>query len=88
MKIAVEYDNESSLPHDVHFFAGADAGAPSLAATKVATGPDVQEISFTTPSKPGTYFFRCDRHPEIMTGPLVRQVSARAGHHAGVADTS
>jgi outer membrane protein assembly factor BamB len=70
-KITVEYDNESSLPHDLHFFAGPDASAPSLATTKVATGPDVQKISFTTPSKPGTYFFQCDVHPEIMTGTLV-----------------
>jgi len=70
-KITVEYDNESSLPHNLHFFAGSDATAPSLAATKVATGPDVQKVSFTAPTKPGTYFFQCDVHPEIMTGSLV-----------------
>jgi len=70
-KITVTYDNESSLPHNVHFFAGSDGTAPSLAATKVATGPDVQKVSFTTPTKPGRYFFQCDVHPEIMTGSLV-----------------
>src|SRR3954451_8682527 len=70
-KITVTYDNESTLPHDLHFYAGSDATAPSLASTKVATGPDVQNVSFTTPSTPGTYFFQCDVHPEIMTGTLV-----------------
>src|SRR3954447_428700 len=70
-KITVTYDNESSLPHNLHFFAGSDATAPSLAATKVTTGPDVQKVSFTTPTKPGRYFFQCDVHPEIMTGSLV-----------------
>jgi len=70
-KITVTYDNESSLPHNLHFYEGSDATAPSLAATQVATGPDVQKVSFTAPSKPGSYFFQCDVHPDIMTGTLV-----------------
>jgi len=27
--------------------------------------------TFTAPSTPGTYFFRCDVHPETMTGQFI-----------------
>ena len=31
------------------------------------TGPGTKDYSFTTPG-PGSYFFRCDVHPDTMTG--------------------
>jgi plastocyanin len=44
----------------------------SQATTKVFmgelnTGPDTKDYSFTTPAA-GAYFFRCDVHPDTMTG--------------------
>jgi plastocyanin len=31
-------------------------------------GPLTEDVRFTAPSSPGTYFFRCDAHPDTMTG--------------------
>ncbi|CAN5860189.1 hypothetical protein BH24CHL6_BH24CHL6_05320 [soil metagenome] len=68
--ITVVYLNDSNVTHNIHFFAGPDRSAPSLAATELATGPGAEEqISFTTPDEAGDYFFVCDVHPE-MTGTL------------------
>ena len=51
---------------------GSDPSAPSLASTTIKAGPnDVERVSFTAPSTPGRYFFRCDVHPTLMTGFLV-----------------
>ena len=70
-QVTVEYLNDSNLPHNVHFFAGPDATAESLAATEAQTGPgNLQTTSFTTPAEPGAYFFLCDIHPQQMTGTL------------------
>ncbi len=45
---------------------------PTLAATKIGTGPnDVQTTTFTAPATPGSYYFHCDVHPQQMTGHLV-----------------
>ena len=70
-EVTVEYLNDSTLPHNIHFFAGPDASAPSLGATEIVTGPGALEsVTFTTPDQPGGYFFHCDVHPQQMTGTL------------------
>lgn len=70
--VQVNYLNDSSLPHNIHFFAGADETAPSLGATTAVTGPGALEsVIFTTPAQPGDYFFWCDVHQRTMkTGTL------------------
>jgi plastocyanin len=35
------------------------------------TGPTTTTYTFTAPSTPGSYFFRCDVHPTQMTGTFV-----------------
>lgn len=37
------------------------------------TGPATTTYTFTAPSTPGTYFFRCDVHPTVMTGQFIVQ---------------
>ena len=70
-EVTVVYLNDSNVLHNIHFYAGADAGAESLGATELATGPGAEEqVSFTTPGDAGDYFFVCDVHP-TMTGNLI-----------------
>lgn len=69
--VTVNYLNDSSLPHNIQFFAGADATAPSLGLTDVVTGPgQTKSVTFTTPSAPGDYYFWCDVHQAAMSGML------------------
>jgi len=68
--VVVTYTNDSSIPHNWHLFAGADATAPSIAKTPLMAGPgDVETVEFTVPD-PGTYFYVCDIHPN-MSGQMV-----------------
>jgi plastocyanin len=68
--VSVTYVNKANIIHNIHFFNGADATAPSIASTKLGQN-DTQTITFTAPSSPGQYFFHCDAHPQQMTGHLV-----------------
>ncbi len=49
----------------------ANAGETPLASTPLEVGPVKQELTFSAPSTPGTYFFRCDAHPATMYGDFI-----------------
>lgn len=69
--IQVDYLNDSPVPHNINFFAGADASAESLGKTAVVTGPGATEsVIITTPTAPGDYYFWCDVHGASMAGML------------------
>ena len=69
--IQVDYLNDSAVPHNIQFFAGADATAESLGKTEVVSGPAASEsVIFTTPTAPGDYYFWCDVHTAAMSGTL------------------
>jgi plastocyanin len=69
--IAVNYLNDSAIPHNIQFFAGADSLSESLGKTEVVTGPGAaRSVIFTTPSAPGDYYFWCDVHSGAMAGTL------------------
>jgi plastocyanin len=69
--IQVDYLNDSAVPHNINFFAGADSTAESLGKTAVKTGPGATEsVIFTTPAEPGDYYFWCDVHGAAMSGTL------------------
>lgn len=69
-QVTVRYDNRSEQLHNIAFFAGDSADDPLIARTEPAVGPAVQEVTFTTPSEPGSYLFVCQLHPFSMTGTL------------------
>jgi plastocyanin len=68
-KVIVEFENEDRAPHNVAFYT-----SPSLASTiykgEVITGPRSITYTFTAPTTPGTYYFRCDVHP-TMDGQFI-----------------
>jgi plastocyanin len=69
--VQVNYNNNSSLPHNINFFDGPDQTAPSLGATDVVTGPNnSQSVTFTTPAETGDFYFWCDVHAAAMAGTL------------------
>jgi len=71
-QVTVRYTNNSTNQHNIHFFAGSDDKAPSLGQTPIGPGPnDVQTVTFTAPSKPGSYYFECDVNTTQMHGELV-----------------
>jgi plastocyanin len=47
------------------------APAGSTVVMTFVTGPKTITYTFTVPSQPGNYFFRCDIHPEVMTDTFV-----------------
>jgi plastocyanin len=70
-EVTVTYDNDSTQFHNVAFFAGDSIDDPLIARTEPAVGPGTQEVTFITPTEPGTYRFACQLHPISMTGTLV-----------------
>jgi plastocyanin len=69
--VTVTYNNNSSLPHNIVFFNGADSSAQKLGETPIVTGPNAPEsVTFTTPAEPGAYYFWCQVHGASMAGTL------------------
>jgi plastocyanin len=63
-------NNDSGVPHNVAIYE-TPAAATVIFQGKVIPGPQSITYTFTAPTRPGTYFFRCDVHPETMTGAFV-----------------
>lgn len=68
-QVIVEFENEDQAAHNVAFYT-----SPSLSATiykgEIITGPREITYTFTAPTTPGTYYFRCDVHP-TMNGQFI-----------------
>lgn len=63
-------NNDANTPHNFALYTGASATTPIFVGDLV-TGVKTITYTFTAPSMPGSYFFRCDVHPEMMTGTFV-----------------
>ena len=61
-------NNDSGIPHNFSVYTDSSA-TQSIFTGKIITGPATTVYTFTAPTTPGNYFFRCDVHPTIMTGP-------------------
>jgi plastocyanin len=73
--VAAYFDNEDSGTH--HKFAVYDSPARSqtILQGKIITDKALAMYTFTAPTTPGNYFFRCDVHLAIMTGQFVVEPS-------------
>lgn len=71
-KITVHFDNKdsSSVDHNIAFYSDKSA-KQTIYKGKVIPGGSTADYSFKTPTKPGSYFFRCDVHPTSMFGTFV-----------------
>jgi plastocyanin len=71
-QVTMILNNKDSMPHNVAIYTDSTA-AQLIYKGEVFTGPATRTYTFTAPSNPGTYFFRCDVHPAKMTGQFIVQ---------------
>jgi plastocyanin len=68
--VTLEFHNEDQgVQHNVAVYQGSDA-SQSVFKGELTTGVTDSRYEFTTPG-PGSYFFRCDVHPDTMKGTFV-----------------
>ena len=68
--VTIAFNNkDSGIPHNFAAYESS-AAQKSIFVGQIITGPATIEYKFTAPTTPGTYFFRCDVHPN-MTGSFI-----------------
>ncbi|HLF77848.1 MAG TPA: hypothetical protein VJB57_10205 [Dehalococcoidia bacterium] len=68
-QVTVTFDNQDSgVLHNIAFYTNRSA-SQKIAGTDVKPGPVIDELRFTAP-QPGNAFYRCDVHPDTMTGTM------------------
>ena len=68
--VTVIFNNKQSIPHNLAVYK-TKAATEAIFVGEVIQGPKTINYQFTAPATPGTYFFRCDVHPSVMTGDLI-----------------
>ena len=70
-RVVMTFDNQDSgMIHNFALYTDSSA-TRSIFVGELITGPRKITYTFDAPSKPGTYFFRCDVHPTVMVGTFV-----------------
>jgi plastocyanin len=73
-EVTIHFNNkDAGVPHNFSLYTDSSASPPAIYSGKVITGPATITYTFTAPSIPGSYFFRCDIHPKTMIGTFVVQ---------------
>lgn len=63
--------NHDPIPHSFALYRTA-AAEEAVFVGETFSGPDASRTyEFTAPAEAGEYFFRCDFHPQLMTGMLI-----------------
>lgn len=69
--VTVNFDNQDQgVAHNFAVY-NTPAAATTIFKGDIIVGPRKIVYTFVAPTKPGTYFFRCDVHPTTMTGTFV-----------------
>lgn len=68
--VTITFDNMDNVPHNFALYETSAATA-SIFVGEIINGSETIDYTFTAPATPGTYFFRCDVHPAIMTGDFI-----------------
>lgn len=64
----INFTNAESQPHNVAVYS--EEGGDEIVAGDIITGPDMTTEVAVDALEPGTYYFRCDVHPD-MEGTIV-----------------
>ncbi len=68
--VTVTFDNEDlGVLHNIAFYGSRNYTSP-LKIGGIITGPASETITFTAPDSLGNFPYRCDVHPDTMTGTL------------------
>ena len=67
-RVTMNFNNADSVSHNFALYTNSSAAPPALFQGQIVAGPATVVYTFTAPATPGTYFFRCDIHPTLMTG--------------------
>lgn len=84
-QVTVNFNNQDSgVQHNIAFYTDSSA-SNTIFKGPITTGLNMTTFSFTAPSTPETYFFRCDVHPSQMTGKFVvtSSASSNVGSNTG-----
>ena len=66
--VTVTLDNQDAgVLHNIAFYNNRQA-SQRIAVGELFAGTATRDLQFTAPSAPGNYFYRCDVHPDTMTG--------------------
>jgi len=69
--VTMTFNNkDAGVPHNFALYTDSHANQKIFAGSFV-TGVQTVTYTFRAPATPGSYFFRCDVHPETMTGTFV-----------------
>jgi plastocyanin len=63
-------NKDAGVPHNFALYTDTSA-SKKIFSGEIITGVKTVTYTFTAPSTPGNYFFRCDVHPTIMFGTFV-----------------
>jgi plastocyanin len=68
-EVTIHFDNQDAgVVHNISFYTKSDGKTKIPGATgNLITGPSAEDLKFTAPTA-GTYYFRCDAHPDQMNG--------------------
>ncbi len=69
--VTVNFNNmDAGIGHNFALYTDSSAST-MLFRGAIMTGPTTTTYTFTAPSTPGTYFYRCDVHPTTMNGQFI-----------------
>jgi plastocyanin len=73
-QVRVRFNNQEATPHNIAFYKSSSDITPVSPGSVGITfpGPAIDDTVFAVPAA-GTYHFRCDVHPTIMTGSFIVQ---------------
>lgn len=68
--VTINFNNMDNVPHNFAVYTNS-AATTVIFRGETITGPSTIDYHFTAPTTPGSYFFRCDVHPTVMTGTFI-----------------